>query len=138
MVFAVMADGGDEIVDPETGKVIGELPIEKLRAKVVEVQDQYARAVTFRTFMPTRVEYPALTGYAGYGPVASGSQIRGMTGVSAFDSIDESISKMLETELAESVPVREKIANAKSARQQEPPVQSEVTINVGDRVLQVR
>ena len=28
MVFAVMADGGDEILDPETGKVIGELPTE--------------------------------------------------------------------------------------------------------------
>lgn len=117
MEFAVMADGGDEIVDPETGTVIGELPTEKLRVKIVEVQPKYARAVACRTFNPTRVEYPSLVG--------------------AFDSIDESINRMLESELAESLPVREKIADAKSPSLSGRSVQSEVTVNIGDPVLQV-
>jgi hypothetical protein len=134
MVFAVMAGGGDQILDPETGKVIGELPAEKLRVKVVDVQPKYSRAVTFRTFTPAKLEYPALTGFA---RTASSSEIAGARDVVAFDSFDESISKMLETELAGAIPAREKIANAKSARQPDSAVQPHVTIDIGDRVQQL-
>jgi hypothetical protein len=135
MVFAVLADGGDQILDPETGNVIGELPTEKLRVKVVDVQPKYSRAVTFRTFTPAKVEYPALTGFA---RTSSDSEIAGAGDVGTFDSFDESISKMLETELAESIPTREKIANAKSTTQQDAAVRPHVSIDIGDRVRQVR
>jgi hypothetical protein len=135
MVFAVLADGGDQILDPETGNVIGELPTEKLRVKVVDVQPKYSRAVTFRTFTPAKVEYPALTGFA---RTSSGSEIVGASDVGTFDSFDESISKMLETELAETIPSREKISNAKSATQQDAVVRRHVSIDIGDRVRQVR
>ena len=135
MVFVVLADGGDQILDPETGNVIGELPTEKLRVKVVDVQPKYSRAVTFRTFTPAKVEYPALTGFA---RTSSGSEIAGASDVGTFDSFDESISKMLETELAESIPAREKIANAKSTTQQDAAVSPQVSIDIGDRVRQVR
>ena len=64
MVFAVLAEPGDPILDPETGEVIGELPSEKLRVKVIDVQPKYSRAVTYRTFASASVEYPALTGSA--------------------------------------------------------------------------
>ena len=135
MVFAVLADGGDQILDPETGNVIGELPTEKLRVKVVDVQPKYSRAATFRTFTPAKAEYPALTGFA---RTSSGSELAGAVDVGAFDSFDESISKMLETELAESIPAREKIANAKSSTQQDSAVRPHVSIDIGDRVRQVR
>lgn len=127
MVFAVMTDGGDEILDPETGGVIGELPVEKLRVKVVEVQPKFSRAVTFRTYTPAKLQYPALTGLARAG---------GQTDdVGPFDSIDESITKMFETELGEPIPVREKIGNAKSAGD-DAPVRPQVRVNIGDRVRQ--
>ncbi|OBI82097.1 hypothetical protein A9X01_22405 [Mycobacterium asiaticum] len=128
MVFAVMADGGDEILDPETGGVIGELPVEKLRVKVVEVQPKFSRAVTFRTYTPAKLQYPALTGLARAGGQTDDA--------GPFDSIDESITKMLETELGEPVPVREKIGNAKSAGD-DTPVRPQVRVNIGDRVRQV-
>lgn len=133
MMFAVMADGGDQILDPETGTVIGELPTEKLRVKVVEVQPKYSRAVTFRTFTPARFGYPALTGYR----LTSGSDIPGPADAGAFDAIEESISRMLETELAEPTPVREAIANAKSSKVHDAPVRPQVRVDVGDRVRQV-
>jgi hypothetical protein len=91
--------------------------------------------VTFRTFTPPKVEYPALTGFA---RTSSGSEIVGASDVGTFDSFDESISKMLETELAETIPSREKISNAKSATQQDAVVRRHVSIDIGDRVRQVR
>lgn len=133
MVFAVLADVGEPLRDPETGEVIGELPTEKLRVKVTEVQPKYARAVTFRTFTPTAVGYPALTGSAGTNRPGSGS-----SEVGAFDFIDESISRMLEAELAEPIPAREKIANAKPSAQRDMPARPQVRVDVGDRVQQVR
>lgn len=133
MMFAVMADGGDQILDPETGDVIGELPTEKLRVKVVDVQPKYSRAETFRTFTPARFGSPALTGYR----LTSGSAVPGPADVGAFDAIDESITRMLETELAEPIPVRESIAIAKSAKAQDAPARPQVRVDIGDRVRQV-
>lgn len=125
MVFAVLADGGDPILDPETGEVIGELPAEKLRVKVVDVQPKFSRAVTFRTSTPALVAYPAMSMYS---LSAAGE-------VGTFDFSDESLSRMLENEFAEPTFVREKIATAKSGAQ---PVRPEAAIDVGDRVRQVR
>ncbi|WP_155769564.1 hypothetical protein [Mycobacterium asiaticum] len=116
MVFAVLTEGGDQIVDPETGAVIGELPTEKLRVKVVDVQPKYSRAVTFRAIAPAKRSHPALTGSAG---TASGLEMPG-----AFDSLDESISRLLENEFGEPISVRETTAKMR--------------IDVGDRVRQVR
>jgi hypothetical protein len=133
VVVAVLADGGDPIIDPETGEVIGELPTEKLRVKVFEVHAKYSRAATFRTFIRPKVEYPALTGMTSVGSeLAEQSSASG-----AIDSINASVSKMIATELADPRPIREKIANAKPVRQKEPTVRREVTINIGDKVRQV-
>ncbi|MBX9640445.1 MAG: hypothetical protein K2X97_12155 [Mycobacteriaceae bacterium] len=125
MVFAVLSDAGDPILDPETGEVIGELPTEKLRVKIVEVQPKFSRAVTLRMFVPEQVQYPALTGSAG-----SGSDL------GALDYMDESISRMLEAELAESA--REKITNARSSARKDVPVRPQANVDIGDRVRQVR
>lgn len=133
MVFAVMADGGDEIIDPETGAVIGELPTEKLRVKVLDVHPKYSRAVTFRTTNPANADYPALIELA---QITAGPDVPGGRGFAEIDSIDESFARILETELTESLPGREKIANAKPVRQE--PVKREVAIDIGDRVRQVR
>lgn len=128
MVFAVLSDAGDPILDPETGEVIGELPTEKLRVKIVEVQPKFSRAVTFRMFVPEQVQYPALTRSAG--SAGTGADL------GAFDYIDESISRMLEAELAESA--REKITNARSSARQDVPVRPHADVGIGDRVQQVR
>lgn len=129
MVFAVLSAAGDPIRDPETSEVIGELPAEKLRVKVVDVQPKYSRAVTFRTFAPTDVGYPALAG--------SARGASGPTDAGAFDFIDESISRMLEAELAEPVSARETIANAKSLARKDVPVRPHAIVDIGDRVQQV-
>lgn len=130
MVFAVLAEAGEPLRDPETGEVIGELPTEKLRVKVIDVQPKYSRAVTYRTFTPTTVGYPAMTGTARSGAASSDA--------GAFDFIDESISRMLEAELTEPIPAREKIANAKSSVRWDTPVRPQVSVDIGDRVQQVR
>lgn len=134
MLFAVLADAGDQILDPETGAVIGELPTEKLRVKVIEVQPKYSRAVTFRTYTPAKVDYPALTGFAG---LASNPELAAAANAGAYDSIDESISRMLESELAGPVPAREKISNAKAAGHHDSPARPQVRIDIGDRVRQL-
>jgi hypothetical protein len=36
MIFAVLSDSGDPIIDPKTGEEIGRLPREKLRVKVFD------------------------------------------------------------------------------------------------------
>jgi hypothetical protein len=64
MVFAVMARRKDSIIDPENGEVIGELPVEKLRVKVFDVQPKYSWAETFPAFAPlssAHVEPPEVT-----------------------------------------------------------------------------
>jgi hypothetical protein len=64
MVFAVMAQHRDRIIDPENGEAIGELPVEKLRVKVFDVQPKYSWAETFPTFAPlasAHVEPPEVT-----------------------------------------------------------------------------
>ncbi|MHA7649177.1 hypothetical protein ACX9NE_06390 [Mycobacterium sp. ML4] len=125
MLFAVLADAGDPILDPETGEVIGELPAEKLRVKVIDVQPKFSRAATLRTSPPMRAEYPALTGYSRTGSEHAGT----------LDFIDASLSRMLENEFAEPYSVRETIATGRSP--QDSPVRA-VRIEIGDRVRQVR
>lgn len=131
MVFAVLSDDGDPIRDPETGEVIAESSAEKLRVKVTEVQPKYSRAVTFRTIAPAMAEYPALAGFAEFSRTAATPADTGV-----FDFVDESISRMIEHELAASNPMREKISNAKPAVNA--PTPPGVRIDVGDRVRQLR
>ncbi|WP_205873908.1 hypothetical protein [Mycobacterium camsae] len=130
MVVAVLADVGEPLRDPETGEVIGELPTEKLRVKVIDVQPKYSRAVTYRTFTPATVGYPAMTGTARSGAASSDA--------GTFDFIDESISRMLEAELAEPIPAREKIANVQSSVRQDVPHRVAANVDIGDRVQQVK
>lgn len=47
MVFAVNADTGPMITDPESGRELGRLKQEKLRVRVFDVQPLFARAHTF-------------------------------------------------------------------------------------------
>lgn len=47
MVFAVYADAGRVVRDPETGRELGRLQREKLRVRVFDVAPLFARAHTF-------------------------------------------------------------------------------------------
>jgi hypothetical protein len=50
MRFAVLNPEGVDVVDPETGKSIGSVDVEKILVKVVRVEPKLAKARTFRTF----------------------------------------------------------------------------------------
>jgi hypothetical protein len=47
MVFAVYADDGQVITDPESGRELGRLPREQLQVRVFDVHPLFARAHTF-------------------------------------------------------------------------------------------
>lgn len=47
-IYAVLRSEPEAILDPDTDEVIGEVDIEKLRVKVVEVQEKISIATTFR------------------------------------------------------------------------------------------
>lgn len=49
MRFAILAGEGTEVKDPETGEILGLVPIEKTTVKVVRVQPKLSVARTFRT-----------------------------------------------------------------------------------------
>ncbi len=49
MIFAVFTDDGQLITDPETGRELGRLSEEKLRVKVFDVRELFARAETYST-----------------------------------------------------------------------------------------
>ena len=117
MVFAVMAERGDEIIDPENGEVIGELPVEKLRVKVLDVQPKYSWAATLAR---AEVGHESLT------VVASG----------ACDSLDRSVSELLPAGEAPK-PARQKISHEELVRTTEPPVLPEVIVNIGDRLRRI-
>jgi hypothetical protein len=148
MEFAVMADNGDPIIDPETGEVIGELPTEKLRVRVFDVHPKYSRAETFRQYQPPPMRFPSLSAAAlgaQYGPgahmpgiaaiseLARGDLAKQMADMGVFDSL----SKVVRAEMENPRPVRQQIANAKQERPKEAPVEREVTVNIGDKVRQV-
>ncbi|CAN5274113.1 hypothetical protein BH09ACT8_BH09ACT8_64810 [soil metagenome] len=66
MVFAVFSGDGRLITDPETGHELGRLDEEKLRVKVFEVRELFARAETFSTGaeQPRTYEIPIFNGTA--------------------------------------------------------------------------
>lgn len=146
MEFAVMADDGDQIIDPETGDVIGELPTEKLRVRVFEVQPKFSRAETFVHYQPPPVELPSLLDgtalgqnvrsaldlYPGTASIAS-DLAKQMSASGAFDAI----SKVMREEMANPRPVRQQIANPKPEPPKQQPVRREVTVNIGDKVRQI-
>jgi hypothetical protein len=145
MVFAVLAERGDPIIDPENGEAIGELPIEKLRVKVFDVQPKYSRAATFRTFAPATPTISSLTNLAVLSP---GQQIPGTRSAAsdsakqlsepvAAESLSTSLSKLLTAEMENPSQVRQKIAYEAPTRPTEPPVRREVTVNIGDKVREV-
>lgn len=47
MIFAVFADGGRVVTDPASGRELGRLAQEKLRVKVIDVHELFARAETY-------------------------------------------------------------------------------------------
>ncbi|MCV7227942.1 hypothetical protein [Mycolicibacterium komossense] len=75
MVFAVFSGNGRLVTDPETGRELGRLDEEKLRVKVFEVRELFARAETYSTGVgrpsgtplaehPRTYEIPIFTGPA--------------------------------------------------------------------------
>jgi hypothetical protein len=143
MQFAVMADGGDPIIDPETNEVIGELPTEKLRVQVFDVHPKYSRAETFRKYQPPPVKLPSFSALGG--ELASGSHLSGIGGMLGSDFAKQmietgtfdSINKIIAAEMANPRPVRQQIANAEPDPPKESPVRQEVTVNIGDKVRQI-
>lgn len=144
MIFGVLADDGDKIVDPETGKVIGELPSVKLRVRVTEVHPKYCRAETFEKYQPAPVRMPLGLSVFPDDPEqrARMTEILGasnrdfLKGLGDTGMIDR-LSKMAAIEMANPSPRRQQIAGAKKeASKQPPPVRPEVTVNIGDSVEQ--
>jgi hypothetical protein len=143
MEFAVMADDGDQIIDPETGDVIGELPTEKLRVRVFEVQPKFSRAETFVKYQPPPVNITsflsatALGREFAMGPNMAGIQTDLVKQLSASGVFD-SITKRAAEEMANPRPVRQQIANPNpEPPKKEQPVRREVTVNIGDKVRQI-
>ena len=58
MIFAVFADGGRVVTDPASGRELGRLTEEKLRVKVVDVHELFARAETYGSDVHTSPETP--------------------------------------------------------------------------------
>ncbi|OBK75016.1 rod shape-determining protein MreC [Mycobacterium sp. 1274761.0] len=148
MEFAVLNDQGDQIIDPETGDVIGEEPSEKLRVRVYEVHPKYSRAATFRQYQPSPVKFPTLSA------AALGAQYGPDTKLPNFLRVNEDLyadlakklvdtgaidtfSNIVRAEMENPRPRRQQIASAKRERPKEAPVQPEVTVNIGDKVRQV-
>ena len=50
MRFAILNSKGTDIVDPESGEVLGSVEVEKTLVKVVRIYDRLSVARTFRTF----------------------------------------------------------------------------------------
>lgn len=47
--FAVLAEEVDQIKDPDSGEILGELPLEKIRLKVTGVDEKMSTLETYRT-----------------------------------------------------------------------------------------
>lgn len=149
MEFAVMSDDGDEIIDPETGDVIGELPSEKLRVRVFEVQPKFSRAETFVHVAQPPVVWPTppSLGLATTltSPAMEEMQRRilgnfgdGLSEKLAQSGLYESISQAARRELENPPPVRQRIDNQDpKPRAEKKPTQRSVTVNIGDKVRQI-
>ena len=149
MEFAVMADQGDEIIDPETGDVIGELPSEKLRIRVSEVHEKWSRAVTFVHYQPSPVAMPSPISAAGmaafrdniswpggmadFAENANAGLMKQLEGAGVFDVLSEAVKH----EMANPRPVRQQISNPKPQPPKKQPVRREVTVNIGDKVREI-
>jgi len=145
MVFGVLADDGDRIIDPETGLVIGELPSVKLRVRVSEVHPKYSRAETFDKYQPPPTRMPS--GPLGLFADDASHRLRidELLGPSpemlkAVNNTKflETISKIAAAEMANPTPRRQQVVGAKTEQPKQPAVRPEVTVNIGDRVEQER
>ena len=146
MEFAVMDDVGDQIVDPETGDVIGELPSEKLRIRVSEVHEKWSRAETFVHYQPAPIKLPSLLGAAGIAGFSDFKypEIPGLKDIGsdlskhlAGTGFYETISQSVREEMENPRPVRQQIANPKPEPPKKQPVRREVTVNIGDKVREI-
>ena len=146
MVFGVLAEDGDQIIDPETGDVIGELPSVKLRVRVTEVHPRYSRAATFVKYQPPPTKIPSIVpSFLDQNSPASRARINEILGPNFGETIGkslresgafDSINKMIAAEMANPTPVTQQIAGAKKQRPKVEEIRREVTVNIGDKVEQ--
>ncbi|GAT11767.1 hypothetical protein H7I77_16210 [Mycolicibacterium novocastrense] len=153
MEFAVMSDDADQIIDPETGDVIGEEPGEKLRVRVYEVHPKYSRAETFVHVArpPVRplaslalgpeagkgFDFLKLAGIDEIGRDSRSEFFKQLGAMGPSSKAAESINKAIAHEMANPSPVRQQIAGAKQERAKKAPAQREVTVNIGDKVVEI-
>lgn len=147
MEFAVMADEGDQIIDPETGDVIGELPADKLRVRVCDVHEKWSRAETFVHYQPRPVDLPLSRGVGGLQPSVRFPDIPGLkadyltkhlAASGVFESISQKLSETVRNEMANPRPVRQQIDNPeRQPPKKQPPIRREVTVNIGDKVREI-
>lgn len=144
MIFAVMADDIDPIIDPETNEVIGQLPKEKLRVKVSEVHPKYSRAVTYRTYVRPGISFSTISALAATNSMNDifrrqmQDTDRALAERFALGGGIGSLGAALTADLAKPQQVRQKIANPEPpVTEKEQDVRPEVTVNIGDKVRQI-
>ncbi|WP_342751331.1 hypothetical protein [Mycolicibacterium hodleri] len=96
MIFAVFSEGGRVVTDPESGRELGRLAQEKLRVKVIDVHELFARAETFSGELDGSPEVP-IASYLRVSETplfAAASMFSGMAELARYvgDSIDEQAS----------------------------------------------
>lgn len=142
MVFGVLADDGDKIIDPETSEVIGELPTVKLRVRVTEVHPKYSRAETFVKYQPPSMQMPNLSSFAlARDEAMRRAQIGDVLGSDFSRTLRESgaldkLNSLLVSQMTNPAPRRQQIAGARSEGAKQAPVRPEVTVNIGDKIEQ--
>jgi hypothetical protein len=116
MIFAVLGDDGSHVIDPTTGEDLGARPVVKLRVKVTDVFEKFARAETYVIVSPLQS--------LGLGP-------RGDLGQTMQDMFDA-------RELALGGSGRQRLAGyGRPKGNEEPAPEAVVPVRIGDRVKQV-
>jgi len=82
MIFAVLSDSGDPIIDPENRRGDRSATAREAARKGVRLHPKYSRAETFRTYTPPRIE-PLTTALGRQ--IGSGAGMRDITDVLGAD-----------------------------------------------------
>lgn len=134
MLFAVMADDGDPLIDPETGREIGRLPSEALRVKVFDVRPEYSQARPLRRASEPKVAHSRVTAprpprrdVADVADARSPEMLKRIAGARPHGT----------TSRAEALPTRGTADMILSGTLPQDDPQPEVTVDIGAKVRQV-